>query len=99
VKTVLFQTKLTQAEAQILQTLGGGVRAEGFRVAMTWVSHFYNMGLRDDQNLDFIGLAVKLNPEITLNWQDYQAHENASKTDLNALQDDFEGLGDMGTPQ
>jgi hypothetical protein len=96
VKTVLFQTKLTPSEAQILKTLGNGVRAEGFRVAMTWVSHFYNMGLRDDQNLDFIGLAVKLNPEITLKWEDYQAHENALKTDLNALQDDFMGLDDAG---
>ena len=95
-KTVLFQTKLTPSEAQILKTLGGGVRAQGFRVAMTWVSHFYNMGLRDDQNLDFIGLAVKLNPEITLNWQDYQAHENAHQTDLNALQDDFMGMDDAG---
>lgn len=95
-KTVLFQTKLTPSEAQILKTLGGGVRAEGFRVAMTWVSHFYNMGLRDDQNLDFIGLAVQVNPELTLNWQDYQAHENALKTDLNALQDDFMGLDDAG---
>ena len=88
-KTVLFQTKLTQAEAQILQTLGGGVRAEGFRVAMGWVSHFYNLGLRDDLNLDLVGLAVRVNPELTLNWQDYQTLENASKTDLNGFGDDF----------
>jgi hypothetical protein len=94
VKKILFQTQLTPSEVEILQTLGNGVRAEGFRVAMGWVSHFYNMGLRDDQNLDFIGLAVKLNPEITLNWQDYQALENASKTDLNALQAVFSGSDD-----
>ena len=98
-KTVLFQTKLTPSEAEILRTLGGGVRAEGFRVAMGWVSHFYNLGLRDDLNLDFIGLAVRVNPELTLNWQDYQTLENAHQIDLNGLQDDFMGLGDMGTPQ
>jgi hypothetical protein len=94
VKTVLFQTKLTQAEAQILQTLGNGVRAEGFRVAMTWVSHFYNIGLRDDLNLDYVGLAVRVNPELVMNWEDYQALENASKTDLNALQAVFSGSDD-----
>ena len=98
-KTVLFQTRLTPSEAEILRTLGNGVRAEGFRVAMGWVSHFYNLGLRDDLNLDLVGLAVRVNPELTLNWQDYQTLENASKIDLNDLQDEFEGLGDMGTPQ
>ena len=86
-KTVLFQTRLTPSEAEILKTLGNGVRAEGFRVAMGWVSHFYNLGLRDDQNLDFIGLAVRVNPELTLKWEDYQALENASKTDLNGFGD------------
>lgn len=95
-KKTLFQTQLTQSEVEILKTLGNGIRAEGFRVAMGWVSHFYNLGLRDDQNLDFIGLAVRVNPEMTLNWQDYQALENASKTDLNGLQDDFMGLDDAG---
>ena len=95
-KTVLFQTKLTQAEAQILQTLGNGVRAEGFRVAMTWVSHFYNIGLRDDLNLDYVGLAVRVNPELVMNWEDYQALENASKTDLNGFRDDFIGSDDAG---
>lgn len=88
-KTVLFQTRLTPSEAEILRTLGGGVRAEGFRVAMGWVSHFYNLGLRDDLNLDLVGLAVRVNPELTLKWEDYQALENASKTDLNGLRDDF----------
>ena len=95
-KTVLFQTKLTQAEAQILQTLGNGVRAEGFRVAMTWVSHFYNIGLMDDLNLDYVGLAVRVNPELVMNWEDYQALENASKTDLNGFRDDFIGSDDAG---
>lgn len=93
-KTVLFQTRLTPSEVEILKTLGGGVRAEGFRVAMGWVSHFYNLGLRDDLNLDLIGLAVRVNPELTLKWEDYQTLENASKTDLNAIQAVFSGLDD-----
>ena len=88
-KTVLFQTRLTQTEAQILQTLGNGVRAEGFRVAMTWVSHFYNIGLRDDLNLDYVGLAVRVNPELVMNWEDYQALKNAHRSDLNGFWDDF----------
>jgi hypothetical protein len=54
------------------------------------------MGLRDDQNLDYIGLAVRVNPELTINWQDYQTLENAHRTDLNDLQDDFMGLDDAG---
>lgn len=95
-KKILFQTQLTQAEAEILKTLGNGIRAEGFRVAMGWVSHFYNLGLRDEQNLDFIGLAVRVNPELTLKWEDYQALENAHQTDLNGLRDDFTGLDDAG---
>ena len=47
------------------------------------------LGLRDDLNLDLVGLAVRVNPELTLKWEDYQALENASKTDLNGLRDDF----------
>jgi hypothetical protein len=61
---------------------------------MTWVSHFYNIGLRDDLNLDYVGLAVRVNPELVMNWEDYQALENASKTDLNALQAVFSGSDD-----
>jgi hypothetical protein len=99
VKKTLFQTQLTQAEVEILQTLGNGIRAEGFRVALGWASHFYNLGLRDDQNLDFIGLAVRVNPELVLEWEDYQTLENAHRTDLNALQDDFMGLDDTDAPQ
>ena len=64
---------------------------------MGWVSHFYNLGLRDDQNLDFIGLAVRVNPELVVKWEDYQALENAHRTDLNAIQDDFMGLDDAGS--
>jgi hypothetical protein len=96
VKKILFQIHLTQAESEILKTLGGGVRTDGFRVAMGWVSHFYNIGLRDDLNLDYVGLAVRINPELVVNWQDYQALENASKTDLNGFRDDFIGSDDAG---
>lgn len=82
----LFQARITETEAQILRTIGHGSKADGFRLALTWASHFYNMGLRDDQNLDYIGLAVRVNPELTINWQDYKALENAHRTDLNDLQ-------------
>ncbi len=93
-KTILFQARISETETEILRTLGHGSKADGFRLALTWASHFYNMGLRDDQNLDFIGLAVRVNPELTINWQDYKALENAHRTDLNALQDDFAGSDD-----
>ena len=71
---------------------------EGIKICVAWAQHFYNIGLRDDLNLDHVGLAVRVNPELVVNWQDYQALENASKTDLNGLRDDFMGLGDMDTP-
>ena len=84
-KIVFFQAKLTPSEAKILANLGNGNKAEGFRIALGWASHFYNLGLRDDLNLDLVGLAVRVNPELTLNWEDYQTLENASKTDLNGF--------------
>jgi hypothetical protein len=83
-----------ETDLHILLTLGNGNMTEGVRVCVAWAQHFYNIGLRDDLNLDHIGLAVRVNPELTLDWEDWEALKNAHRTDLNGLQDDFYGLGD-----
>jgi hypothetical protein len=84
-----------ETDLHILLTLGNGNMTEGVRVCVAWAQHFYNIGLRDDLNLDHIGLAVRVNPKQTLDWEDWEAIKNAHSTDLNALQDDFEWSDDM----
>jgi hypothetical protein len=83
-----------ETDLYILLTLGNGNMTEGVRVCVAWAQHFYNIGLRDDLNLDHIGLAVRVNPKQTLDWEDWEALKNAHRNDLNGLLDDFEGLGD-----
>ena len=46
-------------------------------------------------NLDHVGLAVRVNPKLTMDWEDWEALKNAHRTDLNGFWDDFEGLGYM----
>lgn len=67
---------------------------EGVRICVAWAQHFYNIGLRDDLNLDHIGLAVRVNPKLTMDWDDWEALKNAHRTDLNGFWDDF---GDSAT--
>lgn len=93
-KTILFQARISETETEILRTLGHGSKADGFRLALTWASHFYNMGLRDDLNLDHVGLAVRVNPKLTMDWEDWEALKNAHRNDLNGFWDDF---GDSAT--
>lgn len=49
---------LTETETQILRTVGKGNLSEGLRQSITWAGHFYQLGLTDEMNLDFIGLVT-----------------------------------------
>lgn len=80
---------LDQASIEILLKLGQGNITEGIRICVAWAQHFYNIGLRDDLNLDHVGLAVRVNPKFTMEWEDWEALKNAHRNDLNDLQDDF----------
>lgn len=46
----------TESEEIILKAIGNGSKAAGFRTIITWAAHFYNLGLRDDDSLDHVGL-------------------------------------------
>jgi hypothetical protein len=85
---------LDQASIDVLLKLGQDNMNEGVRICVAWAQHFYNIGLRDDMDLEHIGLAVRVNPKLTLEWEDWEALKNAHRIDLNALQDDFEGSDD-----
>jgi len=42
----------------ILKTLGDGRDQIGARVALQWASHFYNLGLRPEYDINRIGLCL-----------------------------------------
>jgi hypothetical protein len=41
---------------------------EGFRIAVMWASHFYNLGLNTEMDLDIVGL-------VTVSKTDKHPHE------------------------
>jgi len=49
---------LTSDEMLILKTLGDGRDQVGARVALQWASHFYNLGLRPEHDINRIGLCL-----------------------------------------
>jgi len=55
---------LTADEMLILKTLGSGRDQIGARVALQWASHFYNLGLRPDFDLNRIGLCLTGDSDI-----------------------------------
>jgi hypothetical protein len=55
---------LTESEAQVLENIGLGT-SNGIKLALAWVSHFYNCGLRPDMDLQRVGLSIMVNPEIS----------------------------------
>jgi hypothetical protein len=55
---------LTSDEMLILKTLGDGRDQVGARVALQWASHFYNLGLRPDFDLNRIGLCLTGDSDI-----------------------------------
>ena len=50
--------KFTPQEQNILKIIGNGNMTEGVRVSLMWASHFWNLGLNPDMNLDVIGLVT-----------------------------------------
>ena len=82
---------LDQASIDVLLKLGQGNMNEGVRICVAWAQHFYNIGLRDDMNLDHVGLAVRVNPKLAMDWDDWEALKNAHRSDLNGFWDDFSG--------
>jgi hypothetical protein len=62
----LFVT--TPQERKILSVLGNGNMNEGFRIAVMWASHFYNLGLNVDMDLNIVGL-------VTVSRTDQHPHE------------------------
>jgi hypothetical protein len=62
----LFAT--TPQERKILSVLGDGNMNEGFRIAVMWASHFYNLGLNVDMDLNIVGL-------VTVSSTDQHPHE------------------------
>jgi len=68
------QALLTENELQVLKNLGLGY-CGGIALAIQWMSHFYNCGLRPSMDLQHIGLAIMENPEISIElkqWLDSQ---------------------------
>lgn len=60
----LLRITLSKDEVLIAKTIGNGDSQQGIRVALTWASHFYNVGLRLDDPIDCIGLCLIADNDI-----------------------------------
>jgi hypothetical protein len=47
---------LTDAEVEIFKKVGDGNMSEGVRVSARWATHFFNIGLTTDIDLNYVGL-------------------------------------------
>ncbi len=50
--------KFDNTEYEALRAIGDGNLSEGFRVCLRWAVHFHAIGLRSDDNLEYIGLCT-----------------------------------------
>jgi len=50
--------KFAPIEYEALRAIGDGNISEGFRVCLRWAVHFHAIGLRSDDNLDYVGLCT-----------------------------------------
>jgi hypothetical protein len=50
--------KFDPIEYEALRAIGDGNISEGFRVCLRWAVHFHAIGLRSDDNLEYIGLCT-----------------------------------------
>lgn len=50
--------KFDPIEYEALRGIGDGNISEGFRVCLRWAVHFHAIGLRSDDNLDYVGLCT-----------------------------------------
>jgi hypothetical protein len=64
--------KLTPEEALILRIISPGQTLRGgLDVAIAWARHFYQLGLRHDDPLEPVGLAVQAPGQDPQRWDDY----------------------------
>ena len=50
--------KFDPIEYEALRAIGDGNLSEGFSVCLRWAVHFHAIGLRSDDNLDYVGLCT-----------------------------------------
>jgi len=50
--------KFNPVEYEAIREIGDGNLSEGFRVCLRWAVHFHSIGLRSDDNLDYVGLCT-----------------------------------------
>jgi hypothetical protein len=50
--------KFDNIEYEALRGIGEGNISEGFRVCLRWAVHFHAIGLRSDDDLQYIGLCT-----------------------------------------
>ncbi len=50
--------KFDPIEYEALKAIGDGNISEGFRVCLRWAVHFLAIGLRSDDDLDYVGLCT-----------------------------------------
>jgi hypothetical protein len=50
--------KFDNIEYEALRGIGEGNISEGFRVCLRWAVHFHGIGLRSDDDLQYIGLCT-----------------------------------------
>ena len=50
--------KFNPTEYEAIREIGDGNLSEGFRVCLRWAVHFHNIGLRSDDDLDYVGLCT-----------------------------------------
>lgn len=66
-----YTLKLSPEHDLILKLISpDGTKRAGMEVALMWARHFYQLGLREDDPLDCVGLSVKT-PEEYLTWDAY----------------------------
>lgn len=54
----MLQVIVKPEEKMITEVIGHGNLTHGVKVALMWAAHFYNLGLREDDDLRFVGLCV-----------------------------------------
>ena len=50
--------KFDPVEYEALRAIGDGNLSEGFRVCLRWAVHFHAIGLRSDDNLEYVVLCT-----------------------------------------
>lgn len=74
-----YTLKLSPEHDLILKLISpDGTKRAGMEVALMWARHFYQLGLREDDPLELIGLAVQTPGQGPQTWDDYHnAQESA----------------------